>query len=206
MADPPDQLSRRAPQIWKRALSPGYRPRVSSRPSPAPGRGDRRIETPASADEAPSDRDAPRVNPNHRHHLPAGAHVADRRGLTATGAVTVALLLGAAGGLFDVLTGPGLRTAFAVCFVLGCVVAAVKVHHEDLIAAVAMPPLIYCAILLVSGALKKSGAGGSWVTRQALELATSLILGAPVLLTATGLALLVALIRAFAGRRRLSSR
>ena len=144
---------------------------------------------------------APAIPPAASHHLPAGAHVADRRGLTAMGAVTVALGLGALGGLIDVLTGPGLRVVFAALFIAGCGIAALKVHREDLVAAVVAPPLVYCAILVGSGGLRKTGAGGSWVTRQALELASSLILGAPVLLSATGLALVIALVRAARGRR-----
>jgi hypothetical protein len=129
-------------------------------------------------------------------------HVADRRGLTAFGAVTMALLLGAAGGLIDVLTGPGLRTVFAVCFIAGCALAALKVHREDLIAAIVMPPLVYVVIALLAGAFSRTAASGGWLTQQALELATSLILGAPVLLTATGLALVIAVVRGIAGRRR----
>ena len=117
------------------------------------------------------------------------------------GAVGVALGLGALGGLIDVLTGPGLRLVFAGLFIAGCAIAALKVHREDLVSAVVAPPLVYCALLVGSGSLRKSGAGGSWVTRQALELASSLILGAPVLLGATGLALAVALVRAARGSR-----
>ena len=140
------------------------------------------------------------------HHLPAGLHIGDRRGLTATGAVSVALGLGLLGGLIDVLTGPGLRLVFAATFIAGCGFAALRVHREDLLAAVVIPPLVYCAILLGSGGLNQSGAGGSWVTHEALEMASALILGAPVLLTATGLALTIALARTVRRRRRLSSR
>ena len=131
-----------------------------------------------------------------------GVHVADRRGLTAFGGVTIALLLGLAGGIIDVLTGPGLRTVFAICFIAGCALAALKVHREDLIAAIVMPPLVYVAIALVAGAFSQANTAGSLLTRQALELATSLVLGAPVLLTATGLAFVIALARGIAGRRR----
>jgi hypothetical protein len=130
-----------------------------------------------------------------------GVHVADRRGLTAVGAVTVALLAGAAGGVIDVLTGPGLRTVFAICFIAGCAFAALKVHREDLIATVVMPPLVYVALALLAGAFSQTAAVGGWMTRQALELATSLVLGAPVLLTATGLAFVIAVVRALIGRR-----
>ena len=135
------------------------------------------------------------------HHLPAGAHVGDRRGLTAFGAVTVALVLGLLGGAWDVATGPGLRAVFAVCFVLGCGLAALLVHREDLRAAVVMPPLVYVALALAGGAVERAGEPGSFVTRQALELVNALALGAPVLLAATGLALLVALVRVLLVRR-----
>ncbi|MDX6199391.1 MAG: hypothetical protein QOJ79_2542 [Actinomycetota bacterium] len=130
-----------------------------------------------------------------------GVHVADRRGLTALGAVTVALVLGAAGGFIDVMTGPGLRTVFAISFIAGCAFAALKVHREDLIATVVMPPLVYVALALLAGAFSKTGAVGGWMTRQALELASSLVLGAPVLLTATALAFAIAVVRAVIGRR-----
>jgi hypothetical protein len=128
-------------------------------------------------------------------------HVLDRRGLTAVGAVAVALALGAAGAFIDVVTGPGLRTVFAICFIVGCALAALKVHREDLLAAVVMPPLVYVVLALVAGAFSHTGAAGSMMTRQALELATSLVLGAPVLLTATALAFVIAVWRGVSGRR-----
>jgi hypothetical protein len=135
-----------------------------------------------------------------RHSLPAGATVGDRRGLTATGAVLVALALGLAGGAYDVLTGPGLREVFAVSFVLGCLVAALTVHREDLVAAVVMPPLVYVVLALIGGAVEKTAATGSFVTRQAIELVNALVLGAPVLMAATFAALVVAVFRWAAGR------
>jgi hypothetical protein len=133
---------------------------------------------------------------------PPAAHVVDRRGLTAAGAVAVALVLGGVGGVIDVMTGSGLRTAFAVCFVAGCALAALKVHREDLLAAVVMPPLVYVAIAVVAGAFSHTGAAGGWLTQEALELATSLVLGAPVLLGATALAFVIAVVRGITGRRR----
>lgn len=126
--------------------------------------------------------------------------VGDRRGLTATGAVAVALLLGLAGGAVDLLTGPGLREVFAVSFVTGCVLAALTVHREDLVAAVVMPPLVYVVLALVAGVVERTAASGSFVMQQVIQLANALILGAPVLMVATGLALVVALVRYFGGR------
>ena len=130
----------------------------------------------------------------------SGVSVGDRRGLTATGAVGVALLLGLAGGAIDVFTGPGLREVFAVSFVLGCVVAALTVHREDLVAAVVMPPLVYVVLALIAGVVESAGSTGSFVTQQALELANALVIGAPILLVATGAALVVALVRWRGGR------
>ena len=132
---------------------------------------------------------------------PSRLSVGDRRGLTATGAVAAALLLGVAGGAVDVLTGPGLREVFAVSFVTGCVLAALTVHREDLVAVVVMPPLVYVVLVVVGGAVERSGASGPFVTRQGVELVNALILGAPVLLAATGLALVIALVRHYGGRR-----
>jgi cation transporter-like permease len=153
------------------------------------------VTTWTDADTA--DGPAVRAEASHLH----GVHVADKRGLTAVGAVTVALVLGALGGFIDVLTGPGLRTVFAICFIAGCAFAALKVHREDLLATVVMPPLVYVAIALIAGAFSKTAAVGSVLTQQALELATSLVLGAPVLLTATGLAFAIAVVRAIMSRR-----
>lgn len=131
----------------------------------------------------------------HHLHLPAGAHVADKRGLTATGAVTIALSLGCVGALIDVNTGRGLRLVFAACFIAGSGLAALLVHREDLKASVIMPPLIYCVLALIGAGLGHTEAAGSFVKTQGLELVSALILGAPVLYTATLLALIIAAVR-----------
>jgi hypothetical protein len=136
--------------------------------------------------------------PAHEHHLhlPAGAHVADRRGLTATGAVAIALTLGVIGALIDINTGRGLRTVFGLCFIAGSALAAMLVHREDLKASVIMPPLTYCVLALIGAGIGHTGAAGSFVKTQGLELVSALVIGAPVLYIATGLALVIAAIRA----------
>lgn len=136
--------------------------------------------------------------PTQGHSLPP---VGDRRGLTATGAVALALLLGVVGGAVDVLTGSGLREVFAVSFIGGCLLAAATVHREDLVAAVVMPPLVYVVLALVAGAVDRTTGSGSFLTQQVLELANALVLGAPVLAAATLSALVVAVVRWAAGRR-----
>ena len=137
----------------------------------------------------------------HHLHLPAGAHVADRRGLTAMGAVTIGLTIGLIGAVIDVETGSGLRTVFAVCFISGSALAALLAHREDLKATIVMPPLTYCVLALVGAAIGHSSSAGGFVKQQALELVSSLIDGAPVLYAATGLALLIALVRLRSARQ-----
>ena len=136
------------------------------------------------------------THPTHMgSHLPAGAHIGDRRGLTATGAVTVAISAGALGGLVDVMTGAGLRATFAICFVLGCAFAAYKVHREDLLAAVVIPPLAYVALAIAANLGSRTTIGGSFLKQQVLELMTALVTKAPALLVATGTAAIIALLR-----------
>ncbi len=122
-------------------------------------------------------------------------------GLSAPAAVAVGLGPGLAGGLYDVSTGPGLGTVFAVCFVGGAVLAALLVRRRDLGVTVVLPPLAYVVIALVAGAVRGSSTAGSFVVRQALDLFTALVLEAPALLVATAAALVVALARGL-GRRR----
>ncbi len=121
--------------------------------------------------------------------------VADRRGLTATGAVLTALGAGLLGATIDVVTGSGLRTTFGALFTLGCAAAAYKVHREDLLAAVVIPPLVYVTLGFLAALGRATGAGGSFLKQQILELFSALVLSAPALVFATGAAALVAFLR-----------
>ena len=169
-------------------------------PEPAPAAAPAR---PAAADTAPdATQDESREQSSRLGGVRPALRVGDRRGLTAAGAVALGLGLGAAGGLVDVLTGPGLRTVFAVCFVVGSVLAAAIVHREDLRAAVVMPPLVYVTLAFLGGVVEQAGEPGSFLTQQGIELANALFVGAPVLVVATLLALLVAAFRAVRHRRR----
>lgn len=127
---------------------------------------------------------------------PAGSgRLADGRGFTAAGAVLLALALGLAGTGLDIATGTGLRTAFAVLFVLGCVAAAAVVHHEDLMAAVVMPPLLFVGLAAAASMLEGGGLGGSWLTRRTLDVVTAMVTQAPVLFIAMGAVLVVIALR-----------
>jgi hypothetical protein len=111
----------------------------------------------------------------------------------------LSLVFGLAGGGYDLLNGAGVGTVFAICFVAGCVLAALLVHREDLGAAVVMPPLVYVALALATGAVEPTG-GGSFALRGAVEVLNAIVLGAPVLIGATAAAGLIA------GARWLGSR
>ena len=127
--------------------------------------------------------------------------VGDRRGLTAAGGVIVALLLALVGAAVDLGTGSGLREVFAVGFVSGCLLAAAAVHREDLKAAVVMPPLVYVVVALAAGAVESTSASGSFLMQQAVGLANTVVLGAPVLVSGTLAALVTACVRWLAVRR-----
>ncbi len=111
----------------------------------------------------------------------------------------LALGLSLLGGAVDVVTGVGLRSVFAVCFVAGCVLAAALVRRSGLRTAVVAPPLIYALLALLAG-LTRGSAVPSSVSREALELFTELVFGAPVLLAGTVGALVVAGLRRLRGR------
>ena len=137
----------------------------------------------------------------HRTHLPEGTHVAGRRGLTVTGAVAVSLGAGLLGGTIDVVTGPGLRTVFAVFFVLGCAAAAALVRREALVASVVVPPLVFCAVALIAHQAEGLSGNGSYLAQQFVELSATLVVNAPALLLATGLAAAISVVRALRGTR-----
>ena len=126
--------------------------------------------------------------------------IADGRGLTSAGAAVSMLAFGAAGGIFDVLAGRGLRLVFAVFFVLGCAFAALAVHRESLRPVIVMPPLVYALLALLASAVEGWG-GGSFLKGQALELLNALVLGAPVLVIGFVTVLVLALLRGAARRR-----
>ena len=119
---------------------------------------------------------------------------ARQRGLSGTSAVLLALALSLLGAGFDLLGGRTLGVGFAVCFVVGCLAAACAVQRRSLKVVLFAPPLIHAGVALGVGLL--SGTVPRTVVRQGVELLTVLVLGAPALLAAVSLVVLVALLRA----------
>lgn len=117
-----------------------------------------------------------------------------QRGLSGAAAVLLALGVSLLGAGFDLLGGRTLGVGFAVCFVVGCLVAACAVRQRSLKTVVFAPPLLYAAVALGVGLLM--GTVPRTVTRQGIELVTVLVLGAPALLAAVSLVVLVMLLRA----------
>jgi hypothetical protein len=126
----------------------------------------------------------------------SGGPLGDGRGLTAAGGAVLLLLCASLGAAIDLATGQGLRVAFAVLFVGGSFLAAARVHREDLLAAMIMPPLVYLVLTMATAYAQPPSGGFEHGLRQnAIDLGTTLVLTAPVLLVATAVAVIVALRR-----------
>jgi hypothetical protein len=105
---------------------------------------------------------------------------------------TVITLLG---GLIDIITTRSLGWGFAGAFLLVTVWTALRVVRRDLLVAVIAPPLVFAVAALLTLQLLPAASAGRWPVRQALDLATTLALGAPVLLGGTAIAGVIALAR-----------
>lgn len=113
--------------------------------------------------------------------------------LTGAGAIALAFIVAVLGAGIDVLTGPGLRRSFAVALVIGAVLAAFLVRRRDLWIVAVSPPIIYLVVAMLSGVT-----GTAYSSKTALEaqFANWLVYGFPEMAAATGLAVLIALVRA----------
>lgn len=116
--------------------------------------------------------------------------------MTAAGGAVLLTLAAGLGAMIDLASGTGLRVAFAVLFVGGSFLVATRVHREDLLAVMVMPPLVYAAITVIAAYAQPPGGGIEHGLRQrAIDIGTSLVLTTPVLLVGTALAVFVALSR-----------
>ena len=118
------------------------------------------------------------------------------RTLTGVGAVLVMTGISAVAGLLDVLAGSALRLIFAAGLVLGTLVAGLLVVRRDLLMVVFAPPLVFLAASAVAVLLGRGDNGGGLI-----DLATSwLVYGFPAMAVATGVALVIWLVRRSPGR------
>jgi hypothetical protein len=111
--------------------------------------------------------------------------------LTGVGAVLLLTGVAAVAGVLDVLAGSALRLIFACGLVLGALIASALVVRRDLFTVVFAPPLVFVAASAVAVLLGRGETGGGLI-----DLATSwLVYGFPAMAIATGVALVVALVR-----------
>ena len=155
----------------------------------------------AKAEPGAPARPAPRtVVPPRPPSTRAPAPLGDQRGLTAAGAALLVLLLSGLGAGVDVVTGTGLRTVFAVAFVVAAALAAATVHHEDLFASVVLVPLAFALIGGIAGVAE--GASLHSASKLVLAVANVMVTAAPALMVATAAAAVIAGGRAYTARRR----
>jgi hypothetical protein len=118
--------------------------------------------------------------------------------LTSLGALLLVVVAAMIGGCVDVLTGTGLRLAFAIGLVLGSAVAAALVRRGSLLTIVLAPPLIFMVASVLSVLALPGGLGGAG---RFYDAATGwLVYGFPAIAAATGIAVVIAGIR-LAGSR-----
>ncbi len=121
------------------------------------------------------------------------------RGLTVLGAALIALVTGFIGAIFDSVAFGHLGVLFGIGFGIGCLIAVGRVHNDDLLAVVVMPPLIYAVITILIGLFHPSGGGdGAGLKNKVIDVGSELILRAPVLIVAMVIVIVVAAVR---GRR-----
>jgi len=120
-------------------------------------------------------------------------------GLSAPLALLLALVVALAGVAFDLVTGRDLRLGSAICFVVGCGLGTFLVRRSSLRTLVFAPPLLYAAVLLITSLAR--GVVPRTVARQGVELVTRLVLGAPTLVVAVIVVLLLGLLRGGLRRR-----
>lgn len=109
------------------------------------------------------------------------------------------LVVGGIGAAIDSVISGSLSFVFGVLFVGSCVLVASRVHTDDLVGVVIMPPLAYALITIGVGYLDPAtGDGSSGLRNKAIDIGSEMILRAPVLLIAV---VLVTLISIFRGRR-----
>ncbi|MGF7233461.1 MAG: DUF6542 domain-containing protein [Frankia sp.] len=121
------------------------------------------------------------------------------RGLTVLGAALIALIAGFIGAILDSVIFGQLGVFFGICFAIGCLIAVGRVHDDDLLAVVVMPPLIYAVITILFGLFHPSGGGDTaGLKNKVINVGSELILRAPVLIIAMVVVIIVATVR---GRR-----
>lgn len=120
-------------------------------------------------------------------------------GLTWTGVTVVEIGVTVLLGFADVLVTKNIGIITGVALVLVSLYCALVVRPADLWAAVVTPPIAYFVTLLTAGLLTYTG--GGFVSRTGLGVFTDLALNAPWIIAATGLSLIIVLVRRAKARK-----
>jgi len=132
--------------------------------------------------------------PVQRHTSPL--RLADARGLTGLGAVSLVVFVAALAGAYDGhRSGNGLSWIFGITFVACCLAAALTAHSEDMGAVAILPPLAFVVGALACALFRPSVAGVSLTHQIANELLIAMLLGAPSLFIAEALTLVTTALR-----------
>jgi len=123
--------------------------------------------------------------------------VAWDHGITAIGAGVLALAVTLLAAILDAIVTRSFGWLFTIGFLLGCLYVGLRVRRRELLASVVIPPLVFATTVVIAGQFLPVTSDSGWLTRQVLDLATTLALGAPVLLGGTALAGAIALGRWF---------
>ena len=170
-------------------------PPPPSSPPPPPVPDLQVIHQPVAAPRPPRQQ-APRATGR-----PSGLRLADQRGLTGLGAVSVVVLIAAIAGAVDGhRAGNGLGLIFGIAFVLCCVAVALVAHTEDMGAVAILPPLAFVVGALACAAFRPSVAGVSFTTQVRTEVLIAMLIGAPSLFIAEALTLVATALRGMRSR------
>ena len=141
----------------------------------------------------PSDRSAPRGGSSSVRPRPAGP-AAEEKGIRGTLAVAGTFLVTLAGAGVDSFVGIGLGLVTLVTLVAVTGIATLAVRRRDLASVVVAPPLVFVAVAAANIALAPSA------RFNLATIATLLVRGFPTMALATGVALVLALVRLAARR------
>ncbi|WP_433506033.1 DUF6542 domain-containing protein [Pseudonocardia halophobica] len=114
-------------------------------------------------------------------------------GIPPLAAIALAVVLTALGVFVDVLRIGTLGVIFGIAYVVGCVLAVGWVRRRNLFGPVVQPPLLVAVLVPVIVLLV--GQTGPGLTETVLMVGAPLVNGFPIMAVATGLTLLIGLLR-----------
>ncbi|GAA4705802.1 hypothetical protein GCM10023215_52310 [Pseudonocardia yuanmonensis] len=114
-------------------------------------------------------------------------------GIPPLAAIALAVVLTALGVFVDVLRIGTLGVVFGITYVVGCVLAVGWVRRRNLFGPTVQPPLL--VVVLVPAIVLLVGDTGPGLTETVLMVGAPLVNGFPIMAVATGLTLLIGLLR-----------